>query len=95
MVAASMQYESGVGGTAVTEVGLHGSGLSHHPELRYQLGWRVMELEFTGSSILGGWFHRSAQKTEFVALGVGEYVPGFLAGLSHVGLSGTELQETQ
>jgi hypothetical protein len=44
--------------------------------------------------VLGGWFHRSAQKTEFVALGVSEYVPGFLAGLSHVGLSGTELEKT-
>jgi hypothetical protein len=43
---------------------------------------------------LGGGFHRSAQKTEFVALGVGEYVPGFLAGLSHVGLSGAEFEET-
>lgn len=47
-----------------------------------------------GRRVLGGWFHRSAQKTEFVALGVGEYVPGFLAGLSHVGLSGAELEKT-
>jgi dipeptide/tripeptide permease len=46
------------------------------------------------AGLLGGWFHRSAQKAEFVALGVGEYVPGFLAGLSHVGLSGAELEET-
>jgi hypothetical protein len=47
-----------------------------------------------GDGVLGGWFHRFAQKTEFVALGVGEYVPGFLAGLPHVGLSGAEPEET-
>jgi hypothetical protein len=44
--------------------------------------------------ILGGWFHRSTEKTEFVALGVGEYVPGFLPGLSHVGRSGAEFEQT-
>ena len=44
--------------------------------------------------VLGGWFHRSAEKTEFVALGVGEYVPGFLPGLSHVRRSGAEFEQT-
>ena len=54
----------------------------------------VMAVLASTAGVLGGWFHRSAQKTEFVALGVGEHVPGFLAGLSHVGLPGAELEET-
>lgn len=42
---------------------------------------------------MGGRFHGSAEETELVAFGVGQDVPGLLAGLAHVGRAGAEGEE--
>lgn len=41
----------------------------------------------------GGRFYCSAEEAELVAFGVGQDVPGLLAGLAHVGRAGAEGEE--